>query len=366
MKKIVTMCLALALLVAMGSVSAGSAGDPLVTRSYAEGKYSDSLVAAGVGDSEAALNEVYDSALQALRDHVAGAAGEWGGIHDYGEVRGHVKTVGQEFYRCLRTAAITVEPGGSFTLLRGVMKVNVLSGDVIDVSTGSKVKSGSYVKYNARYFCTEDARAVYTAEIPSAYSADGEFNYTWYVFPESDIYMQFLDIVPGAWYKEFVEFVAERGVVKGMTDGTFDPEVRTSRAHVLTMLMRLTGQEPDTAAGPYWFSDVLRWAEENGVAEPGIDGFGDCSRQEAVEMLYLFTKNVLKLDVSASADLSRFSDAGLITDEYADAMEWAVALGIIEGHSDNTIDPFGGATRAQISKIFTVYLKSEGVDAAIN
>ena len=55
-------------------------------------------------------------------------------------------------------------------------------------------------------------------------------------------------------------------------------------------------------------------------------------------------------DVSASADLSGYPDAGQVQDYAQPAMAWAVAEGIVEG-VDGNLNPTGDATRAQIATI---------------
>ena len=55
-------------------------------------------------------------------------------------------------------------------------------------------------------------------------------------------------------------------------------------------------------------------------------------------------------DVSASADLSGYPDAGQVQDYAQPAMAWAVAEGIVEG-MDGNLNPAGNASRAQIATI---------------
>ena len=56
-------------------------------------------------------------------------------------------------------------------------------------------------------------------------------------------------------------------------------------------------------------------------------------------------------DVSASADLSGYPDAGQVQDYAQPAMAWAVAENIIQGMEDGTLKPAGNASRAQIATI---------------
>ena len=55
--------------------------------------------------------------------------------------------------------------------------------------------------------------------------------------------------------------------------------------------------------------------------------------------------------MSASADLSGYSDARQISAYAREAMSWACAEGLINGTSADTLTPAGTATRAQAAVI---------------
>ena len=57
------------------------------------------------------------------------------------------------------------------------------------------------------------------------------------------------------------------------------------------------------------------------------------------------------IDTSDRADLSGYTDADLIQSYAREPMEWAVAVGIISGMSETSLDPNGLANRAQIAII---------------
>ena len=61
-------------------------------------------------------------------------------------------------------------------------------------------------------------------------------------------------------------------------------------------------------------------------------------------------------NVSARADLSRYSDADRVSAWAEDAVAWANAEGYISGMTATTIAPQGSATRAQVAAILQRYL----------
>ena len=68
------------------------------------------------------------------------------------------------------------------------------------------------------------------------------------------------DLVAGAWYVKYVNFAADKGIVNGRTDGTFDPDANITRAEFATMIANFAKIAPvDTAAVS---TDVAgHWAE---------------------------------------------------------------------------------------------------------
>ena len=74
-----------------------------------------------------------------------------------------------------------------------------------------------------------------------------------------------------------------------------------------------------------------------------------------VTFLMRFAKT-MGVDTSARADLSGYTDDGQILPYAMDAMQWAVAEGIISGMSETTLAPNGLANRAQIATIIQRFI----------
>ena len=146
-----------------------------------------------------------------------------------------------------------------------------------------------------------------------------------------------------------------------------------SRAMLVTVLYRLEGEptinsEPgiwnsefsDIVEGS-WYYDAVVWAAENDIVEGygnGVFGLDDpVTREQTVAILYRYSE-VKALDVSASADLSGYTDVGGISIWALDALKWAVAEGIIRGRTDTAIAPQGTSTRAEVATIFMRYVEN--------
>ena len=169
--------------------------------------------------------------------------------------------------------------------------------------------------------------------------------------------LSFTDVSEGDWFHDAVQYVYDNGLM----DGQFAPNATTNRAMVVTILYRLAG-EPDVSGDAgftdvesgLWYSNAVTWAAEkgivNGISATEFAPSGDLSREQLAAVLYRYAES-MGYDVSAQADLSDFPDAGDIQDYATEALSWAVAEGLLQGFEDDSLQPGGTATRAQIATI---------------
>ena len=171
----------------------------------------------------------------------------------------------------------------------------------------------------------------------------------------------YADVNAADWFYDAVRFVTETGLMNGTDNNRFSPNDITNRAMLVTVLYRLEG-EPDVSGSiPFsdvnsdqWYSNAILWASQNDIVNGysnGAYGLNDpITREQAVTILYRYAE-FKGLDVSASIDLSGYSDLESISDWAMDAMKWAVAEGIVQGRTTTTIAPEGTSTRAEVATI---------------
>ena len=199
---------------------------------------------------------------------------------------------------------------------------------------------------------TEQAGGTYTFTMPN-----GQVTVT-VTFAETPL--PFTDVTEGDWFYDAVRYAYETGLMDGVGDSLFAPNSETTRAQLVTILYRLAGQPAVSGDLPFtdvengtWYTDAVAWAAENGIVNGTTDTTfapgDDITREQLVTVLYRYAESK-GYDVSASADLSGYPDAGQVQDYAQPAMAWAVAEGIVEG-VDGTLNPAGNATRAQIATI---------------
>jgi M3 family oligoendopeptidase len=169
-------------------------------------------------------------------------------------------------------------------------------------------------------------------------------------------YYPYTDVYTDSWYIMGVYAIDMLGLMDGTSDTTFSPAVNATRAEILTALARLFDERED-AEEPYTLEQGAAWAVENGVSD-GKDLAAPMTRVELAATLRALVES-LGVDVTASGDLSDYTDvAGLSADE-ADAMSWVVDNGILGGSEDLdgnwVLNPQGNVTRAQIATVMYRY-----------
>ena len=82
---------------------------------------------------------------------------------------------------------------------------------------------------------------------------------------------------------------------------------------------------------------------------------GVITREQLATILYRYAKQK-GYDVSKSAALTGFSDADKVRGYAAEAMQWAVAEGLLQG-SNGKLNPQGSATRAQVATILMRFMQ---------
>lgn len=176
--------------------------------------------------------------------------------------------------------------------------------------------------------------------------------------------------VGNAWYRNAIQYVYENNLMAGTGDTTFDPEVSLTRAMTAQILYNLEGKPKvdeeatfaDMNEAPTWSVDAIAWAQDTGV----VAGMGDnqfapnlkVTREQFAQMMYNYAK-YKKYDLTKTGDLSKFPDDGSVSDWAETAMSWANGNGLINGHEDSgLIDPAGNTIRGQAASIIMNFDKN--------
>lgn len=169
------------------------------------------------------------------------------------------------------------------------------------------------------------------------------------------------------WAKSAIDFTAGRELFQGTTATTFSPDSTMTRSMLVTVLHRLEDTPASGSSthfadvpGSAWYSNAVTWANANGIVQGTSSGFkpdDPVTREQLATILYRYM-TTQKLSTSGRNNLYAFTDRDRVSSWARDAVEWAVAAGLIQGKSGGILDPGGNATRAEVSTIMERLIRS--------
>ena len=188
---------------------------------------------------------------------------------------------------------------------------------------------------------------------------------TWKDKAEVDVTQMFTDVEKN-WAYPGIQYCVTHGIMGGMGDGTFAPTGTTTRAQIVQILYNLEGTPAVSGTTPFtdltanWYKPAILWAYQNNVvagkSPTTFDPEGPVTREQIAVILTQYMFHVLKMNRTwTPADLSKFPDGAQVSSWAKEAMQDAVALGLINGTkaSDGVVylDPQGSAARQQVATI---------------
>ena len=206
---------------------------------------------------------------------------------------------------------------------------------------------------------------VYPAGDNVVSSTDSVLKATWKDTTEVDVTQMFTDVEKN-WAYPGIQYCVTHGIMGGMGDGTFAPTGTTTRAQIVQILYNLEGTPAVSGTTPFadltanWYKPAILWAYQNNVvagkSPTTFDPEGPVTREQIAVILTQYMFHVLKMNRTwTPADLSTFPDGAQVSGWAKEAMQDAVALGLINGTKapDGLVylDPQGSATRQQVATI---------------
>ena len=181
----------------------------------------------------------------------------------------------------------------------------------------------------------------------------------------TDVSEIFTDVPANHWAQAAIQYVYDNGLMTGISDSEFAPEATTTRAMIVSMLARMENVTSAADAGfsdvaaDDWYATAVNWAAANGI----VNGISDdtfapndpITRDQLAAMLMNYAQWKGQ-DTSARADLSGYSDAP--STWASEAVQWAVAEGLLAGVTDDELQPQGQATRAHVAAIMQRFLEA--------
>lgn len=331
MSLLLALCLVCGLSFSLAAGSAGSASDPLISKSYID----DTYPALVLGDPI----EMLKNSMVVL------------------EYKLNQKTSGLTQYTAPSGGAIVVSSGGSFVFLSGTAKLSTLSGTLIDVTDGVTLSAGQSLASSHRYVAGGSTSARITTSSASNISAMGSVSV-------QSASLTFTDVGTDKWFYDYVAYAVSCGLINGKSDKIFAPDnnLKINEAIKLAACMHQlfnTGSVTLVNGTTTWYRTYLDYAVNNGIVTKSYSNYDAyITRNEFVNIFYS------ALPGSQYAVINTVSDNAIpdvkTTDTYASKIYAFYRAGILNGKDSNgSFWPDKNILRSEVAAIVTRMFESD-------
>lgn len=166
------------------------------------------------------------------------------------------------------------------------------------------------------------------------------------------------------WGCDSIDYAVKERLFNGVTKTEFMPNNTMTRGMLAVVLARLAEDTENTSEYPFadvdknaWFAKGVSFAYANGIVDAGVNFRPDdnITREELADMLYRYAKKTgKKVELTELA----FADTDKISADKRDAIAYCVNAGIIKGYDNNTVNPTGSATRAEVATMIYRFMQA--------
>ena len=309
------------------AADAGSAGDPLISLSYITNTFRPAVLAAA------------ETKLQNASRQTGAKGSSLTTVSAGGSVR---LTTGQTVILLTGSASLSVERGG-----------------VVNCSAGMEVPGGA-LALRQRYLVCEDASASISVTQDSTFVLSPGAAVTQGQGKASP----FTDVLPGSWYYSDVVNAYALGLVSGVTSSTYMPGNTLTGAECVKLAACMhqlwhTGEVSlNMSPSGAWYRSFVDYALQNGILDGELNGYDDAMRRG--DFAHIFYRALPESNYPAVNDIAdgAIPDVAM-DDEYAREIYTFYRAGIIVGHgADAThvqyaFDAGSTITRAEVAAIMS-------------
>lgn len=365
MKRKLVITLVLLTVILGGAIAlslAGSSQDPLISLDYLQNRYKASVVSEADKKVNEAYAGSYDAAVRRLDAEAARFRTQLGGAVSTPEGTYLDRFTPKKYSFGDK---ITLQSGSGLLCIEGTTEANAQTGELIDVTLGTAATSIS-LQLGSRYLVGEGATVTVTIQSEAAILAPmGSVTQA----ASGQTAMSFTDLSRNAWYYPAVQFVYQKKLFNGLSEDHFAPMGSVTRAMLSTVLYRLAGapsvqgtgtQFTDVAVGT-WYDTGVRWSAEKGIVKGMGEGSfapnANVSREQFAAMLYRYAREYAKLSTNEVGNLESFTDSDAISDWAEDGLTWAVGAGILNGDTSGALNPGASASRVEAAAMLQRFAK---------
>jgi len=177
--------------------------------------------------------------------------------------------------------------------------------------------------------------------------------------PNYMIFIPFADMLDSPWYESAVIFCVQRWSWTGtdLKANLFEPRLNMNMAQLVRVLALIADVDIPETSEP-WYKTELDWALENEIiTEDEFDATEYITKERFIHMFYLTIAVIGEADMTIREDITDAVDFDDISEEYLEAISWAVASGVLDGTSatELVVDPQQVFFRAMVCELLFKY-----------
>lgn len=176
---------------------------------------------------------------------------------------------------------------------------------------------------------------------------------------------QLVDVEKSDWFYPYVEYVAGKDYMKGISSTQFAPMMEMNRAMFVTVLYRLDNPKGVSSQSNFvdvpsdtWYTQAVNWAAANKIVNGiGNDKFApddSITREQICTIVARYVEYRAKKDNKTYKTTEKektFPDADQIGEYAKEAVKKCQMWGLIEGNEKGYMNPLNTATRAEVAAI---------------
>ncbi len=187
------------------------------------------------------------------------------------------------------------------------------------------------------------------------------------IIPDPDPEWEKFTDIDGHWAKDSICAAVENGLFAGTSETTFGPDLPMTRSMFVAVLGRLAGVQADEITAQNTFSDVdesayyapyVTWAAQNGIvygiSEEEFAPDLPITREQIAAMLVRYADK-MGIELAKENDPVHFTDEDRISAFAAEAVSELQQAGILHGNGDSSFAPLREATRAEVAVIMETF-----------
>lgn len=246
--------------------------------------------------------------------------------------------------------------------------------DPMDVSMAYQPQNGQLTYAVTLYYRDEDGKIhkipchydKATGMIKFAAGLSGFFTDT-LSMDAAKAYSLFSDVSVSSWYFDYVMYAYEKGLMKGTTQSSFEPNGYVTRAMLAQILYNMAGVSGDVSsasmdaklpeAGTAWYGAAATWALKNEIIpDYGKGNFGPAervTREQLADILWRYARySDMDLGSGSYPGVYNYADVFAVGAELRGGFDWVCSHGIMQGKGDGTrLMPQDYATRAEMAAV---------------